>query len=129
MNTVHLVGKIATNINVKEYPSKSGGEAMTKAAFLMVVPADRKNGEPDWVRVEVWNGQATNLVRFNRKGSRISVTGRLGGWFYNPEGGERGGTLRTVVVAKNIDYLSPPQTGVVAEVETPASEPRKAVKA
>ena len=46
-------------------------------------------------------------MRFVGNGSRVAVTGRLRGTFYNPEGTERGGQLRLVVVADHITYLSP----------------------
>jgi single-strand DNA-binding protein len=132
MNTVHLVGKIATDIKVREFPSKTRSEPMVKAQFLLVVPAPKKDGQPDWVPVETWNIQAKNLVRFNGKGSRIAVTGRIRSQFYDPNGKERGGTLRPTVVADGIDYLTQPtkQPASVGEVITEAlGSPRKAVKA
>jgi single-strand DNA-binding protein len=116
MNTVHLVGKIATDIRVREFPSKTRPEPMVKAQFLMVIPAPKKDGQPDWVPVETWNTQAKNLVRFNRKGSRIAVTGRIRSQFFDPNGKERGGSLRPTVVAEGIDYLTQPNRAAAASV-------------
>lgn len=114
MNTVHLVGKIASEIKFQEFPASGSGEARAKASFLMAVRrairrTDSKQ-EPDWIRVETWGTQARNLVKFNQKGSRIGVTGRIRGQFYNPDGGDRGGQLRSVVVAEEIVYLTAPTT-------------------
>jgi single-strand DNA-binding protein len=105
MNTVQLVGVIASEIRLQEFASSSGGEAKTKASFLVAVRRPPRDSEPDWLRVETWGRQAQNLVRFNGKGSRIAIRGRLRGRFYNPDGGDRGGQLRTVVVADEIVYL------------------------
>jgi single-stranded DNA-binding protein len=122
VNTVHLVGKIATDIRVREFPSSKRPEPMVKASFLLAVPPPTKAGEPDWVPIETWNAQARNLVRFNRKGSRIAVSGRIHSRFYDPNGKERGGSLRPTVVADGIDYLTQPRTEPTAPA--PAEAPR-----
>lgn len=107
MNEVHLVGRIASEIRRDEFNTRSG--MRPKASFLMAVPKPRKGVvEPDWVRVETWGVQADNLVKYCGKGSRIAVSGRLRGDFYNPDGKTRGGQLRVVVVADAITYLSAP---------------------
>ncbi|MGH7665955.1 MAG: single-stranded DNA-binding protein [Candidatus Dormibacteria bacterium] len=108
MNQVHLIGVVATPVKLDEFPSTSKGP-QTKATFLCAVRRRDRRQEPDWVRVETWGVQARNLVRFNGKGSRVAITGRLRGTFYNPEGGDRGGQLRLVVVAESITYLSAPK--------------------
>lgn len=113
MNEVHLVGRIATEIRRDEFNTRSG--MRPKASFLMAIPKPRKEvTEPDWVRVETWGVQAENVVKFCGKGSRIAVSGRLRGEFYNPDGKARGGQLRVVVVADAITYLSAP-SGRTAE--------------
>lgn len=109
MNAVHLVGKIATDIRLQDF-TRSDGEIKTKASFIIAVPRRVKDGPPDWIRIEAWGGQARNLPRFNRKGSRIAVDGRVRGEFFNRDGGTRGGELRLVVVAEGITYLTPPKT-------------------
>jgi single-strand DNA-binding protein len=110
LNTVNLVGKIATDIKIREF-AKADGETKTKATFLVAVRRAGKDNEPDWIRVETWGRQAQNLVRFNSKGSRVAITGRVRGQFYNPDGGERGGQLKSAVVADEIVYLTPPKLG------------------
>ena len=107
MNNVHLVGVIASPIKVDEYPGKEPGELKVKARFLMGVRrpgGERRDG--DLIRVETWGNQARNLVRFNAKGSKVAVSGRIRSDFYNPEGIPNGGQLRSAVVADRIEYLS-----------------------
>lgn len=129
MNSVDLVGKIASEIKLHEFAARSGGEARAKASFLLAVRragGRRTEGRPkgDIIRVETWGTQARNLVKFNDKGSRVAVKGRLRGEFYNPDGGDRGGQLRTVVVAEEIVYLTPPATDDTAAAAKGAAKAR-----
>ncbi|MGI8608426.1 MAG: single-stranded DNA-binding protein [Candidatus Dormibacteria bacterium] len=125
MNHVQLVEKVASAIRVQEFESRTGGDPKVKASFILVVRRAGKDKDPDWIRVETWGRQATNLVRFNDKGSRIAVVGSIRGQFYNPDGKERGGQLRAAVVADEITYLTPPAK---PEVEAEAEEPAKAAR-
>jgi len=129
MNTVHLVGKVASDIRFQEFSASAGGDPRAKASFLIAVRravARRTDSarKADMIRVETWGSQARNLVKFNEKGSRIAVTGRIRGEFYNPDGGDRGGQLRTVVVAEEIVYLTPPATDDAATATKGAAKSR-----
>ena len=126
MNTVQLVGRIATEIRLQEFHKGSGG-TLYKASFLLAVSPPVKGGQPDFVQVETWGVTAQNLVRFNGKGSRISVKGRVRGQFWNKDGGTRGGKLRQVVVAQQIEFLGAPkgQAGAAAGGDAAATEPAK----
>jgi single-stranded DNA-binding protein len=115
VNHVELIGVVASEVRVQEFLSAGKPEPQVKASFLCAVRRRDRAQEPDWVRVETWGIQARNLVRFNGKGSRVAVTGCLRGTFYNPEGKERGGQLRLVVVADQITYLSPPKREATSE--------------
>lgn len=108
MNTVQMVGRIASAIRLQEFNNARGGPKH-KASFLLAVSPPAKGAEPDWIQVETWGVTAQNLVRFNGKGSRISVKGRVRGRFWNQDGGTRGGKLRQVIVAEQIDFLSAPK--------------------
>jgi len=124
MNAVQLVGKIAADIRLQEFGDAGSDTAKTKATFLLAVSRPIRGSEPDWVRVETWGKQARNLVRFNGKGSRIAVSGRIRGQFYNPDGGERGGQLRISVVADQIQFLGAPKADASGPAATPAESPR-----
>ena len=109
MNHVELLGVVASEVRVQQFIAAGKPEPQVRASFLCAVRRRDRTQEPDWVRVETWGVQARNLVRFNGKGSRVAGTGRLRGTFYNPDGKERRGQLRLVVVADQITYLSPPR--------------------
>ena len=120
MNHVELLGVVASDVRVQEFIAAEKPEPQVKASFLCAVRRRDRTQEPDWVRVETWGVQARNLVRFNGKGSRVAVTGRLRGTFYNPDGKERGGQLRLVVMADQITYLSPPRKEGTTETQARA---------
>jgi single-stranded DNA-binding protein len=129
MNTAQLVGKVASPIRLQEFPASGGGSPHAKASFLIAVRrvgGRQTEGRPkaDIIRVETWGTQARNLVKFNDKGSRVAVKGRIRGEFYNPDGGDRGGQLRTVVVAEEIVYLTPPATDDTATAAKGAAKVR-----
>jgi single-stranded DNA-binding protein len=124
MNKIHLVGVIASEIKVNEYPAKEGGEVWVKASFLLGVRRPSSNGERkgDLIRVEAWGLQARNLAQYNSVRSRVGVTGRLRSEFYNPDGVPKGGQLRSSVVADQIEYLTPKQPAAVPGDATVAEE-------
>jgi single-strand DNA-binding protein len=129
MNTVHLVGKLATDVTVNEYGAGPTGEPRVKGTFLLAVPRPVKDAEPDWVRVETWGKQAQNLARFNKKGSRVAVTGHLRSRFYNPDGSSKGGQLRSAVVAHEIVYLTPPSSAATGDETGATAGPRRRASA
>ena len=122
MNHLELIGTIASAIRLQEFGA--GDQARTKASFVCAVHRRRRPAPPDWIRVETWGPQATNLVRFNGKGSRVAVAGHLRGTFYNPDGSDRGGQLRLAVVADTITFLSPPRVADEPAAAVPASPSR-----
>ena len=125
MNTVQMVGRIASEIRLQEFAASAGG-VKHKASFLLAISPPMKGAEPDWVQVETWGKTAQNLVRFNGKGSRISLKGRVRGRFWNPDGGSRGGKLRQVIIAEQIEFLGAPKAqGATASVADTAAEHSK----
>jgi len=125
MNAVHLSGKVASEIKLRTVQGREG-QQYEKVSLIVAVRRPRGgDGPPDWVRVEAWGVLARNLVRFNRKGSRLVITGRLRSEFYEPTGAERGGQLRYAVVADRIEFMSPPVREVGEEANTSAKGSRK----
>lgn len=107
MNSVMLLGNLATDVDVKVV---AGDRKVAK--FLLAVGrigSKREKKPADFFRIVAWSKQAENAGRYLRKGSRVCVTGRLQGEFYEkPDGSET--RLNTEVMADQIEYLSPPVT-------------------
>ena len=98
MNSVSLVGNLATNVQLKQV-----GEGKSRSTFLLAV--DRFGGEhADFVPIVAWEKQAELCDRYLTKGQRVGVEGRL-----RSRSWEDDGKRRTVleVVAQHVEFLSP----------------------
>jgi len=110
-STVVLIGNVATEIQRYDY-KRADGEILTKIRFLLAIDQrvkerpDGSTAPPDWIPVEVWGATARAVVEWNRKGSKLAVTGRIQGEFYQPEGAEKA-TLQIAVVAETVEFLTP----------------------
>jgi single-strand DNA-binding protein len=95
MNSVHLIGRLATDVNVREV---SGGSKVS--TFILAV--DRSAEEADFFRVKAWNSQAEAASMHLGKGRRIAVEGSLRQDVYEKDGEER---KAVSVVARRLEYL------------------------
>jgi single-strand DNA-binding protein len=69
MNKIWIVGNISTELNLKEVGNNKLCE------FSIAVRRDEKT--TDFINCVVWNKQAENLVKYQSKGSKVSVLGSL----------------------------------------------------
>jgi single-strand DNA-binding protein len=95
MNSVHLIGRLATDVDVKEV---NGGSKVS--TFILAV--DRNAEEADFFRIKAWNSQAEAAGDHLGKGRRIAVEGSLRQDVYEKDGEER---KAVSVVAKRLEYL------------------------
>lgn len=126
-NTVVLIGNIASKPQRNDY-QRADGEVVTKVRFLLAVDRawkerpDGSTAPPDWIPVEVWGPTARAVVEWNRKGSRLGVTGHIRAEFYKPEGAEKG-ALQIAVVAERVEFLTPKPREGKAGADEPATAP------
>lgn len=95
VNSVHLIGRLATDVEVKEV---NGGSKVS--SFILAV--DRSAEEADFFRIKAWNSQAEAAGDHLGKGRRIAVEGYLRQDVYEKDGEER---KAVSVVAKRLEYL------------------------
>ncbi|MHB0981228.1 MAG: single-stranded DNA-binding protein [Thermoleophilia bacterium] len=95
MNSVQLVGRLATEIDLKEV---TGGSKVS--SFILAV--DRNAEEADFFRVKAWNSQAEAAAENLVKGRRIGVEGTLRQDTYEKDGEER---KAVSIVARRLEYL------------------------
>jgi single-strand DNA-binding protein len=95
VNSVHLIGRLATDVDVKEV---NGGSKVS--SFILAV--DRSAEEADFFRIKAWNSQAEAAGDHLGKGRRIAVEGSLRQDVYEKDGEER---KAVSVVAKRLEYL------------------------
>ena len=95
MNSVHLIGRLATDVEVKEV---NGGSKVS--SFILAV--DRNAEEADFFRIKAWNSQAEAAGEHLGKGRKIGVEGSLRQDVYEKDGEER---KAVSIVARRLEYL------------------------
>ena len=96
MNQVILIGRLTKDPELRE---TSSGKPV--ASFTLAV--DKFGEGADFINCVVWNKQAENLAKYQKKGGQIGVSGRLQTRDYDDEKGNK--RYVTEVVADSIEYL------------------------
>ena len=109
MNTVSLVGNLATDIEIKQVSEKK------VASFLLAVGRGSRDAGADVVWISAWERQAELCAEYLGKGHRVAVEGRLKSRTWEQDGRRRDAIE---IVARRIDFLSGPRSdnGELAEV-------------
>ncbi|MHC5253155.1 single-stranded DNA-binding protein [Listeria kieliensis] len=105
-NEVTLVGRIATDIEVKKVLVK--GEERPVCNFMLAISRGKSHNQEekaDFIPITAWGEQASNLYAYQRKGSLILVAGEIRGETYANRDGEK--KFRVDVRATKIRYLEP----------------------
>lgn len=108
MNNVTLIGNLATDVEVRDV-----GDDKKVANFLLAVDRPNAADEADFVRITAWNRQAEVCAQFLSKGRRVAVDGRLRSSSWEDADGKRRSAIE--VVAKSVEFLSPPDREGAAE--------------
>ena len=98
MNHVALIGKLATEVELKE---TSDGKKVADFLLALARPGDGKGA--DFVRVSVWDRQAETCAEFLTKGRQVGVEGRLKSRSWDEDGRRRSAVE---VVAQRVQFLS-----------------------
>lgn len=103
MNRVDLVGRIANDLELRYTETTH----MAVCQFRIAVNRNFTNAngerEADFISCVVWDKQAENLSKYQKKGNLISVEGRIQTRNYDGDDGKK--VYVTEVVANNISYL------------------------
>ena len=96
MNKVVLIGRICKKLELKNLKDD-------KSVCEFTIATNRIGQEDaDFINCIVWNKQAENLVKYQDKGSLISVFGELRVDSYEIEGNKK---YKTYVMVNNIEFL------------------------
>ena len=101
MNTVTLVGRAGRDAEIRYFES-----GKVRAQFSLAVnrwDAKTKSEVTDWFNIDVWDKQAENLARYQKKGNQIAVEGRIQTRNYDDNNGRR--VYVTEILASNISFL------------------------
>src|SRR2546428_13561323 len=100
MNSVHLIGNLATDVELRDI-----GEEKKVASFLLAVDRGGPDGGADFVWVSAWDRQGGVCAEYPGKGNRVAVDGRLRSRAWEQEGKRR---EAVDVTARRVEFLSAP---------------------
>ena len=101
MNTVTLVGNLASDVELKEV-----GEGRKVASFLLAVDRPTKEDAADFVWVSAWDRQAELCDEYLGKGHLVGVEGRLRSRSWEDEDGIRHNAVD--VTAGRVRFIARP---------------------
>lgn len=109
MNTVMLIGRIATDLELR------GTENNRVVNFNLAVERYGKKDEADFIPVTVFGKSAENLVKYQSKGSLISILGYIRQETYTTEAGEKRNSFK--VIANRVQFLGTKQKEEMTETK------------
>ncbi|WP_426704520.1 single-stranded DNA-binding protein [Staphylococcus shinii] len=104
MNTVSLIGNVASDFYVNEYQDKKGETQYVVNGSIIVNEPQGANREDVTTRVNItaFRGRATTLKDLTVKGSQIGITGRLREDSYEKDGKT---VYKTYVLVEDVKLL------------------------
>jgi single-strand DNA-binding protein len=108
MNTVTLIGNLATDVEVRDV-----GEEKKVASFLLAVDRGGRDAGADFVWISAWDRQAELCAEYLAKGRRVAVEGRLHSRTWEQDGARRDAID---VVARRVEFLGGPSRDEGAEI-------------
>lgn len=104
MNRVFLIGRITKDLELKATP-----QGKSVCQFTLAVNRKHKNEngetEADFINCIVWDKQAENLVRYQKKGNQIAIEGTIRTRVYVNDKQEK--KYITEVLVNSLEYLEP----------------------
>ena len=100
MNSVHLIGNLATDVELRDV-----GDEKKVASFLLAVDRGSRDGGADFVWITVWERQGELCAEYLGKGGRVAVEGRLKSRTWEQDGRRRDAVE---VVARRVEFLTRP---------------------
>ena len=120
MNTVSLVGNLATDVELKDIGEKK------VASFLLAVGRATREAGADFVWITAWERQGELCAEYLEKGSRIGVEGRLKSRTWEQDGRRRDAIE---IVARRVEFLGTrPGNEELREPESAVSGSLRAVE-
>lgn len=122
MNLITLTGRITKKPELRNTTSGKSVCDFSIAVNRNYTNQDGKR-EVDFINIQVWDGLAENLCKYQDKGNSIAVVGSIRTRQYDDEKGNK--RYVTYVLATSIEYLSSKKTSENTETSTPVSEENK----
>ena len=113
MNSVQLIGNLATDVELRDVGANEEGQEKKVASFLLAVDRGSRDGGADFVWITTWDRQAELCAQYLGKGKRVAVDGRLKSRTWEQDGKRRDAVE---VVARRVEFLTAPAREHDAEV-------------
>jgi single-strand DNA-binding protein len=102
MNSISLIGNLATEVELKEL-----SDDKKVAKFLLAVDRGGREAGADFMWISAWERQAELCAEYLHKGRRVAVEGRLRTRTWEQDGQRRDAFE---IVARRVEFLSSPTT-------------------
>lgn len=108
MNKAILIGRLTKDPELRTTPT---GRNVCQFSVAVSRNFTNANGEreADFINCVVWDKQAKNLVKYQKKGNQIAVEGRIQTRNYDDKDGKK--VYVTEILASNISFLDSKGTG------------------
>ena len=108
MNKAILIGRLTKDPELRTTPT---GRNVCQFSVAVSRNFTNANGEreADFINCVVWDKQAENLVKYQKKGNQIAVEGRIQTRNYDDTDGKK--VYVTEILASNISFLDSKGTG------------------
>ena len=102
MNKVFMTGRLVKDPEMRDV--KVGDDTVKKCRFRIAVERRNAEGQADFFNVVVWRKQAENCGKYLKKGSKVSVSGRLENSSFTGKDGKE--IQNTDIVAEEVEFLN-----------------------
>jgi len=111
MNKAILIGRLTKDPELRTTPT---GRNVCQFSVAVSRNFTNANGEreADFINCVVWDKQAENLVKYQKKGNQIAVEGRIQTRNYDDKDGKK--VYVTEILASNISFLDSKGTGATS---------------
>ncbi len=99
MNTVSLIGNLATDVDLRAV-----GDDKKVAGFTLAIDRPGRDNGADFVRISTWDRQAEVCDQYLAKGRRVAIEGRLRSSSWEDSEGKKRSAVE--VVANRVQFLS-----------------------
>lgn len=102
MNKVIITGRLVKDPEMREL--KVGNETVKHCRFRIAITRRNTENETDFFNVVVWRKQAENCGKYLKKGSQVSVVGRIENSMFKGKDGKD--VQATEIIAEEVEFLN-----------------------
>ena len=107
MNKIIITGRLVKDPEMRDV--KIGNEIVKNCRFRIAVARRNTENETDFFNVVVWRKQAENCGKYLKKGSQVSVVGRIENSMFKGKDGKD--VQVTEIIAEEVEFLNNKQSG------------------